>query len=425
MRTQSLFLLAQLLLPLEVALGFVGVAPSVVTMKSHQRLPLSSSGATMPAVVALLRLHLSPPASNNNNNSEVEAARLLLERARKMREEIAELTGQTVEQVEQEAAAKKQKIANVAAKAAADRQERKNSKSASSRSSTSSSGGADAGRFLPVPETPDDQIWQAKAAVERAFAAGLTRQVVRFALVPENETLNQQDRQWPGGAQQMYREAAGPLTRELLQQLRAPTAKKDDDSDDDTTAPTATQDNSALTKQPTVRSQDIWDFDGSALITAEHANASGDVQAMVQPNTDNKYTNDIGTIDRATGDRLFLLINPFWRDLDSWGFNILAPGAKEKAAAAIFNRGFAETYCVLQKSVRGEDCVALKAYPYDWQLYAYAESDYWPFEQYSVHLGSTVHEPKSSDFSELLSQREEFKLSKNMRQVQRMMNKGD
>ena len=350
---------------------------------------------------------------------------MLLERARKMREEIAELTGQTVEQVEQEAAAKKQKTADAAAKTAADRQERKSNKSASSSSISTS---ADAGRFLPVPETPDDQIWQAKAAVERAFAAGLTRQVVRFALVPKDETLNQQDRQWPGGAQQMYREAAGPLTRELLKQIRAPTAAaattKKDNSDNNTAQTAATTpDNSALTKQPNVISQDIWDFDGSALITAEHANASGDVQAMVQPNTDNKYTNDIGTIDRAMGDRLFLLINPFWRDLDSWGFNILAPGAKEKAAAAIFNRGFTETYCVLQKSVRGEDCVALKAYPYDWQLYAYAESDYWPFDQYSVHLGSTVHEPKSSDFSELLIQREEFKLSKNMRQVQRMMNK--
>jgi hypothetical protein len=340
--------------------------------------------------------------------SAKEEATQLMERARKMREEVAMLTGRKVEEVEQEAAEKRQRLADIAAKAAAEREERKHNQANKKNDSASSTDG----RFLPVPETPDDQIWQAKAAVERAFASGITRQIVRFALVPEGETLNQEDRQWPGGAQQMYREAAAPLTRELLKQVRAATKEK------------AEQDQS-LTKQPVVKSQDIWDFDGSAMITAEAGSASGDVQAMVQPNTDNKYTDDIVTIDQAMGDRLFLLVNPFWRDIESWGFNMLAPGAKEKATAAIFDRGFEETYSVLQKSVRMEDCVAVKAYPYDWQLYAYAESDYWPFSEYSVHLGSTPHEPKSSDFAKLLSAREEFKLSKNMRQLQRMLNKDE
>jgi hypothetical protein len=67
--------------------------------------------------------------------------------------------------------------------------------------------------------------------------------------------------------------------------------------------------------------------------------------------------------------------------------------------------------------------VAIKAYPYDWQLFAYRESDEWPNSEYCVHLGSTEPEPKSEDFVKLLEQREEFKLTKNMRQMQRMMNK--
>ena len=154
------------------------------------------------------------------------------------------------------------------------------------------------------------------------------------------------------------------------------------------------------------------------MITAQAEQASADVQAMVLPNTDNKYTNDIATIDAAMGDRLFVLVNPFWRDLDSWGFNLLAPGAKEKAAAAIFDRGFQETYVVLQKSVRDEDCVAVNAYPYDWQLFAYAESDDWSNAEYTIHLGSTKEEPTPKDFSE-------FRLSKNMRQMQRRMNKNE
>jgi hypothetical protein len=38
-------------------------------------------------------------------------------------------------------------------------------------------------------------------------------------------------------------------------------------------------------------------------------------------------------------------------------------------------------------------------------------------------LGSTAAEPTSSDFSTLLADRPEFKLSKNMRQLQRMNNR--
>lgn len=341
-----------------------------------------------------------------------------------MREEVAALTGSTVEEVEREAALKKQQLAAVEEKAAQERQERALQRQQQSKDS-SDRRKAD-GSFLEVPETPDDQIWQAKAAVERAFRDGkITRQIVRFALVPENETLNQEDRQWPGGAQQMYREAAGPLTRALLQQVRAPTKDNDDgDGDDDNDKKSATS-ATYLSKQPVVQSQDIWDFDGSALVTAQHDRPSADVQALVLPNTDDKYTRDIAAIDEAMGDRLFLLVNPFWRDIDSWGFNLLAPNAKQAAREAIFDRGFEETYAVLQKSVRGEDCVAVKAYPYDWQLFAYAEQDYWPYGEYTVHLGSTAQEPTSTDFAALLEQRDEFRLSKNMRQMQRILGKND
>jgi hypothetical protein len=50
---------------------------------------------------------------------------------------------------------------------------------------------------------------------------------------------------------------------------------------------------------------------------------------LVFPNTDNKYTKDIAEIDKAMGDWLFILVNPFWRDIETWGFNLLAPKGKE------------------------------------------------------------------------------------------------
>mmetsp|Transcript_9790 Transcript_9790/g.12924 ORF Transcript_9790/g.12924 Transcript_9790/m.12924 type:complete len:383 (-) Transcript_9790:57-1205(-) len=337
--------------------------------------------------------------STNDMGTQDEAERLL-QRAREMRAEIAALEGRTVTEVEAEA---KQEREN-RRQALLDQEKQ----SLKRRTEYAKDRKID-GSMMEVPETFEDQVVQARVAVERAFRDGVTRQTIRFELIPEGQVLNE-DRQWPGGAQEMYREAAGPLTRELLKQVKAPT-KQD-------TAP------NQFVKPPTVKSQDIWDFDGSALITAESSvGPSADVQAMVLPNTDVKYTKDIATINEAMGDRLFLLVNPFWRDLESWGFNIMAPNAKKMAQDIIFDKGYDETYVLLKKSVRGEDCVCLKAYPYDWQLYAYADDEYWPNRSILVRLGSTKHEPKATDFAKLLEKREEFKMSKNMRQMQRLMNK--
>jgi len=331
--------------------------------------------------------------SSTEQNDEVTA---LLERARKMRAEAAALEGRPVEELEQEAVEKRQRQRDAEAQLTLAREERR-TEVAEERATRP----INDGKFLTVPETVDEQIVLAKQAVEKAFRDGIDRQIVRFALVPEGEYLNENDRQWPGGAMQMYREAAGPMTRELLRVIKT--------------------DPEPLTKQSEVKSQDVWDFDGSALITAEApSGAKYDVQALVQPNTDTKYTKDITAIDEAMKQRLFLLLNPFWKDIDSWGFNILAPNGKKLAQEAIFDRGFRETFVLLQKSVRGENCIAMKVYPYDWQLYAYCESDYWPYREEIIHLGSSKDEPKSSDFGALLEQREEFKMSKNMRQLQRM-----
>ena len=337
-------------------------------------------------------------STTSDNDAQTEAQRLL-DRARAMREEIASLEGKTVTEVETEARESKE----AREQAMLDQQRRSQER----RKEYDEERKFD-GSMLEVPEIFEEQVMQAKSTVERAFRDGVKRQTIRFALIPEGETLNE-DRQWPGGAQQMYREAAGPLTRELLRLCRAPT--KNDTSVND------------FVKPPTVKSQDVWDFDGSALVTAESSiGPSADIQALVLPNTDVKYIKDIDTISKAMGERLFLLVNPFWRDVESWGFNILAPNAKKLAQEVIFDQGYEETYVLLKKSVRGEDCVALKSYPYDWQLYAYADDEYWPGRSYLIRLGSTKLEPKSSDFAKLLDEREEFKMSKNMRQVQRMMN---
>jgi len=347
--------------------------------------------------------HLLSSALNSNTSGNDETDKLL-EKAAQLRAEIAQLENKTIEQVEQEAKEKKNRQAQ---QSSAQSKNKENDTSYTNKNNNN-------GRLVYVPETIEDQVRQAAGAIERAYKDGQKRQTVRLALIKENSVVSANPEEWPGGAKEMYREAGRPLSEDLLREVRVFSAN------DNKTA-SRNNDFSRL-MAPNVTSQDIWDFDGSGLVTAQAAagNKCGDVQALVFPNTDNKYLKDIQNIDEAMGDRLFLLINPFWTNVDSWGFNILAPRAKQMAQSIIFDNGYEETYVLRRFSARGEQCVGLKVYPYDWQLFAYRENDYNDGYETALRLGSSKEEPTSAMFTDLLNEREEFKYSRNMRQ---MMNK--
>lgn len=375
MRVQSLLVMACWMAP--SCKAFVGTAPS------YNANPASKTDSS--------RLW---------STTEDDQAKKLLDRAAQLRAEIAAMEGKTTEQVETEAREKKALERQRADEQEAQRLARKQQERPKAKTNGDS-------YMVQVPVTPDDMIRQAARAVERAFRDGKTRQTVRFNLVNEEQSAVEEN-EFPGGAKQMYREAGKPLTMALLKEIRAPTERVDEHVEE-------------RQLSPTVKTQDVWDFDGSAIHTAEaREGASADVQALVFPNTDVKYINDIEKISDAMGSRLFLLVNPFWRNVDSWSFNLLAPGAKQKAQSTIFdNDGYEETYVTLVFSVRGEKCVALKAYPYDWQLFAFLEDDYYNTES-AIRLGSCPEEPTSALVTELLNARPEFKETKTMRQMKKM-----
>jgi hypothetical protein len=331
--------------------------------------------------------------SSTNNSEE---AQKLLDRAAQLRAEIAKAEGKTLQQVQEEARTKRE-----------NEKQRLDQARTEQQSSSRDNKENDAGSYMvQVPNTFDDMVRQAARAVERAFRDGITRQTVRFNLISEDQAATEEN-EWPGGARQMYREAGRPLTDALLREVRAPTKNVDEVTEQRRLA-------------PTLKAQDVWDFDGSALHTAEAAEGpSADIQALVFPNTDTKYLNDIETISESMKSRLFVLVNPFWRNVDSWGFNLLAPGAKQKAQSIIFDNGYNETYSMLLFSVRGEKCVALKAYPYDWQLFAFREDDYYTNEEFAIRLGSCKEEPTSSLVTNLLNARPEFKDTRTMRQMKK------
>jgi len=339
-------------------------------------------------------------ATEPSANDEVERLR---QQAAKIRQQLAELEGKSVSQVEDEAEQEK----NMRLKRQAEMSAKSSSKPKSKRTTNT---------MLYVPETIEEQTRQAAFAIERAFQDNITRQTVRLALVQEGKPITpaEEENGWPGGAKQMYREAGRPLTEALLSEIRAPAKALQTEEE---------KNSGKENYPPEIVAQDIWDFDGTGIISSQAAaGPSGDVQAMVFPNTDVKYLKDIAKVHKSFGkERLFLLVNPFWRNVESWGFNILAPNAKKKAQETVFDcegGGFQETYVLSRFSARGEDCVALKAYPYDWELFAYIEDySYGGPIQTAVRLGSSKEEPTSAMFTELLNEREEFKMNKTMRQL--------
>ena len=325
------------------------------------------------------------------SDDEVQA---LLEKAKKLREEAAAMSGKTLNEVEAESKREKKLLE--------DRQREMQTLLESNGDSRKS-----ASRIIPVPDDSQSMVQQAASAIERAFKDGKVRQTVRFALLTEDEEMSGEQNEWPGGAKQMFREAGCPLTEALLREVYVGASGQSSVSS-------------------TITTKDVWDFDGSAICKATSENSESDVTALIFPNTDAKYLKDIDNISKDVGpDRLFLLINPFWRNVDSFGFNILQPNGKKRAQEVVFDNGYDVTYAVLRISARGEDCVAVKAYPYDWQMYAYREDPSWFNKQIPIWLGSSEEEPKSAQITELLNARPEFKMSKNMRQMQRMMGNDD
>jgi TolA-binding protein len=371
---------------------------ATLTQRSNAFVSTTPSGATTIMGGSQTRSSITTVFAAKDDEEVDDAAQRLRNKAAQLRAEIAAMEGKTVEQVTLEAKQKKE-----------DQTKRRQIQDRKNVERKEQTPKQDEGKFfVQIPETFDDMVRQAARAVERGFQDGKTRQTVRFHLVEEDSNNAMEENQWPGGTQQMYREAGKPLTTALLREVRAPT--KDKGKGDEQTR-----------IAPTIGEQDIWDFDGTALHTAQASQGpSGDVQALVFPNTDVKYIMDIAEISEAMGPRLFLLINPFWRNIDSWSFNLLAPGAKEKAQSVIFDNGYDETYVNLVFQVRGEKCVAIKAYPYDWQIFAFREDDNYANAEYTIRLGSCKESPTSSLVTELLNERPEFKETKTMRQMKKI-----
>lgn len=249
-----------------------------------------------------------------------------------------------------------------------------------SSSTTTQSSPASAEPPVFLPTSQKGLIRQAASAISHALLEDdIHLQSIRLplseAMYSDSEEGFVADRAigWQGGPQETLR-YLGPLVRQVLQ----------------STDTLPDQSMSAAGLLPRIQEQVLLDFDGSALFTAEcPAGPLGDAQALLQPNTDAYYRKIRKTIERqlparATSDadrddsdnnsiastttttmkqRLFLLVNPAWRDASSFGMF-----AAKQAQTEILDR-YQTTYAVDQFVVRGQKCSLLKVWPHDWCLF--------------------------------------------------------
>jgi hypothetical protein len=221
------------------------------------------------------------PALRMSSNGTDEEVRKLLAKARALREEAALMSGKTIEEMERERLEMKEAERERRVTSELARRERKEANAAARWRGGES-------WTLPVPEDAAAQARQAASEIERAFADGLVRQTVRLALLAEGEVMSDHPNE-------LYREAGRPLDESLLREVRAYAPEEEDGASSSSSSSSAGRGADASSPNgsrapPVVTARDIWDFDGSALITARSASGPrGDVWAIVFPNTDTKY----------------------------------------------------------------------------------------------------------------------------------------
>lgn len=209
-----------------------------------------------------------------------------------------------------------------------------------------------------LPEDPESMIRQASMAIRSAMDDGnIHRQTIRLPLSEsmygDKEESFVADRAigWQGGPQETFRYVS-PVAQQLLKGVVS----------------SGGTDTSGLA--PKVQEQILLDFDGSSLLNAQSPmGALRDAIGLVQPNTDKYYSDLIQKLEDEFSDtpnkakRLFLLINPSWRDASSWGIF-----QKKYATDKILNR-YETTYAIDQFVVKGNKLSLLKAWPCDWCVY--------------------------------------------------------
>mmetsp|Transcript_17320 Transcript_17320/g.26237 ORF Transcript_17320/g.26237 Transcript_17320/m.26237 type:complete len:342 (+) Transcript_17320:93-1118(+) len=261
---------------------------------------------------------------------------------------------------------------------------------------------------LSVPYTFDEMVQQASATMKAAYETGVKRQVIRVLLPrdPNSGQLGQYfeadaeldkrdlvlappDETWQGGIMQLYRACAPTCQAILTNFVGSPGG----------IPPRTVED----------RSIDESGVDGIGLWMTECPSPADDVSCFVQPSQET--INSIETISQSAGDRLVMLLNPQWRNVDDaldaasktdgvFGKFASFLGGKGDSLKRLEALGYENVYTLEGYVCKGGNVRLLKLYNSDWAVFAENDSatDF-------IFVGSSEARPTYQDVDKMLDEK--------------------
>ena len=203
--------------------------------------------------------------------------------------------------------------------------------------------------LLRVPDSPDQMMQRAAAAVDRAAKAGVMRQIVKivvpddqrqykvFGAVPIQGTSAPEDLDpWPGGLMQQY-PIALDLGRQMLQGVVSASERM-------------------------VTDQVLNAEDACGLILAQGAEPAQDAACVLFAGCD--HLDDLAKVDAMVSSRLLCLLNPQFRRLDDFGL-----WQRGKAKETYFEKDYQVTFAFEELACRGEDVKIIGEYGIGWRAF--------------------------------------------------------
>jgi len=237
---------------------------------------------------------------------------------------------------------------------------------------------------LASPLSFDDMVGQASRAMREAYEKGITRQIVRV-LLPRDPTsgdlgvlyeknvelrnrnvlLVPPDESWQGGIMQLYR-AVSPTCEEILRRF----------SKNPGGIPPRIQED---------RSVDESGVDGVGLWMTENQSPADDVSCFVQPTQET--VDAVEKISKQAGDRLVVLLNPQWRNIDdaldtaSKSDGVFAGlasflGGKGNSLRRLEEMGYKSVFTLEGYICKGINVRLMQRLDSDWAVFAENESTY-------------------------------------------------
>jgi len=260
---------------------------------------------------------------------------------------------------------------------------------------------------ISVPLSFDAMARDTSNAMEQAYEQGITRQIIRVLLPRDPNsgnlgnyieegavTMNTRDmvlvptdESWQGGIMQLYR-AAAPTCREILRRFSKGTAG---------VPPKIIED----------RSIDDSGVDGVGLLMTQNRDAADDVCCFIQPMQET--VDAIEKISKEAGDRLVVMVNPQWRQVDDaldsaskngGVFGSIAGflGGKGGSLRRLDENGFKSVLSIEGYICKGRNVRLVKRFDSDWIIFAEndGETDF-------IRIGEAENRPTYQEVDTLMT----------------------